>query len=498
MTKDKPPGLPTRAQLEDRSWRALKGAVNYVWQQNLVSWCFKEPVDEARHSAPGYYAVIANPQDLGSIRSRLEGGRHYSSPLQVDRDVRQMGNQALLANLIAVRSRSGSVPPPGGAQSADGRTSEPELLLQPFLDLMRARAEAGGGAALLGRRVAAAEAPIVIDDDDDDADVETLNLQAQFAALASQLAADGAGGPAPRSYAVDTQIRQRVAGALLSKSQQDRLAADNCQATRTALMSEVLKTLLDRPDLDAQATARAREWKAKWAASRREPMADAATTAVILAALPSTGAGPDMAAVAAAAGGGGAAAAAATSGLGSGSSPAVPGLPAINPHPGSSTAASAAGMGGYMHHPPYPHHGYMQHPYSQPPYPPPHLHGPAYPYPHPYPSQPPPGHHYPPDGAGHDAQTPKDVVEMCAAINGLMEQVPLPPADARAVRKAMRQLQMADRDKFIGVTYMSLVAAAKAGDDGEIQDILEELREAADSLQRQQDAPKAEANSEAA
>lgn len=40
---------------------------------------------------------------------------------------------------------------------------------------------------------------------------------------------------------MDTQIRQRVAGALLSKSQQDRLAADNCQATRTALMSEVLK-----------------------------------------------------------------------------------------------------------------------------------------------------------------------------------------------------------------------------------------------------------------
>lgn len=32
----------------------------------------------------------------------------------------------------------------------------------------------------------------------------------------------------------------------------------------------------------------------------------------------------------------------------------------------------------------------------------------------------------------------------------------------------------------------------------QIQDILEELREAADSLQRQQDAPKAEANSEAA
>ncbi|KAG2425369.1 hypothetical protein HXX76_013783 [Chlamydomonas incerta] len=1282
MTKDRPPGLPTRAQLEDRSWRALKGAVNYVWQQNLVSWCFKEAVDEARHSAPGYYAVIANPQDLGSIRARLEGGRHYTSPLQVDRDVRQMvhnaqtynsaghavhkaaddllklwaeqwearrvgvlweaaqaaaaGNSALLNSLITARSRSGSVPPPGSADGAaggppavpdaaavaaaaakrkaairrkraaaaaaqasgsrhrlageaaapvvmpeddtpltpvrillgkhaplsgpdlaasplpllrsllrattwlqpaflscggrraqllGGRTSEPELLLvrclcsecaasqlpgymplthffmhahpalsdapdaaaavltctasgalppgageedvaaaaaasagaagaaaaaaaaapgggpsvrvadmeslkrrvwrslrcggslggaeeHPFLDLMRSRAEAAGGAALLGRRCwvyhfsefpqkqepqqeqgqaaadgggggeegpygtwlpasvsayyadsgehelryesdptgpsevvqlgacflhwgaqpppppplgvpsgpagdrprlplsepqlvdffpdrwdgplppprpplppqappaaapapasvpapgnaasaaasamaaaaraaasgpeaassylrsmsssganstaaaaaavaaaaaaaasAAAEEPIVIDDDEDDADAETLQLQAQFAALASQVAAHGAGEPAPsaasasaavaaaaaaapggsgaaphqrlgflrafppiladisRSYAVDTQIRQRVAGSLLTAAQRERLEASNCQATRTTLMSEVLKTLLERPDLDAQATARARDWKVKWATSRREPLADAATTSVIMAAVPSSCVGQDTVAAAAA----GAAAATGTR------SPAVPGLPSINPHPGASAAtstaaaaaaaAAAAGAGfescwrypplpsaqdlqpqaqarqaqaqaragaaaaaaaaashpmapgpaaapprvpspapqpaasastasastaghphphpspfyaphphplpgmpqhtqpgsmapgpssapagaaapapataaahAYAGAPPYPPHpGYLhapyshpaytqpphpQHPYPQQPYPPPHP-GSAYAYSHPHPPPPPAGQHNHPDGSGQDAQaakrqrtdsspaaagnpmapgplpggaaaarrrrpaaaataasleptgtwtsppaaaavaaaeparpalavgggggshvagtaaatetatgatsrgpaassggggappaaaavpagvdaaawansrfqpmtqTPKDVVEMSAAIINLVEQVPLPPADARAVRKALRQLQAADRDKFIGVTYMSLVAAAKASDEVEIQDILEELREAADKAQRQQDAPKPEAKSEA-
>ena len=65
-------------------------------------------MDEARHSAPGYYAVIANPQDLGSIRSRLEGGRHYSSPLQVDRDVRQMVHNAQTYNRWGRRGGGGA------------------------------------------------------------------------------------------------------------------------------------------------------------------------------------------------------------------------------------------------------------------------------------------------------------------------------------------------------------------------------------------------------
>ncbi|KXZ55036.1 hypothetical protein GPECTOR_3g197 [Gonium pectorale] len=57
----------------------------------------KEPVDEAKHHAPGYYKVIKDPQDLQKVRSRLEAN-YYNKPGDVDAAVRQMCQNALTYN----------------------------------------------------------------------------------------------------------------------------------------------------------------------------------------------------------------------------------------------------------------------------------------------------------------------------------------------------------------------------------------------------------------
>ncbi|GIL85363.1 hypothetical protein Vretifemale_13909, partial [Volvox reticuliferus] len=85
-----------KAELEDKAWRACKGAINSIWQSQH-SWCFREPVDEERHRAPNYYAVIKDPQDLLTIRTRLENAK-YKSPLEVDAAVRKMCENAFTYN----------------------------------------------------------------------------------------------------------------------------------------------------------------------------------------------------------------------------------------------------------------------------------------------------------------------------------------------------------------------------------------------------------------
>ena len=44
---------------------------------------FREPVDPEKEKIPDYFDVIKNPMDLGTIKSRLNEGGHYSNPWNV-------------------------------------------------------------------------------------------------------------------------------------------------------------------------------------------------------------------------------------------------------------------------------------------------------------------------------------------------------------------------------------------------------------------------------
>ncbi|KXZ55035.1 hypothetical protein GPECTOR_3g196 [Gonium pectorale] len=78
-----------------------------------------------------------------------------------------------------------------------------------------------------------------------------------------------------------------------------------------------------------------------------------------------------------------------------------------------------------------------------------------------------------------------DVVEMVAEMMSLMEQMEMSGDLARRVRKALRQLQAADKERFIRMSYVTLCAAAKADDLEEIGDVFEDLcSEAARSQQQ--------------
>ncbi|GLI60444.1 hypothetical protein VaNZ11_002599 [Volvox africanus] len=85
-----------KSELEDKAWRGCKGAINSIWQ-SPHSWCFREPVDEEKHGAPNYYALIKDPQDLLTIRTRLENGK-FKSPLEVNVAVRKMCENAFTYN----------------------------------------------------------------------------------------------------------------------------------------------------------------------------------------------------------------------------------------------------------------------------------------------------------------------------------------------------------------------------------------------------------------
>ena len=44
---------------------------------------FREPVDPEKEKIPDYFDVIKNPMDLGTIKTRLSEGGHYSNPWNV-------------------------------------------------------------------------------------------------------------------------------------------------------------------------------------------------------------------------------------------------------------------------------------------------------------------------------------------------------------------------------------------------------------------------------
>ena len=44
---------------------------------------FREPVDPEKELIPDYFDVIKNPMDLGTIKTRLKEGGHYSNPWNV-------------------------------------------------------------------------------------------------------------------------------------------------------------------------------------------------------------------------------------------------------------------------------------------------------------------------------------------------------------------------------------------------------------------------------
>ena len=44
---------------------------------------FREPVDPEKEKIPDYFDVIKNPMDLGTIKTRLNEGGHYSNPWNV-------------------------------------------------------------------------------------------------------------------------------------------------------------------------------------------------------------------------------------------------------------------------------------------------------------------------------------------------------------------------------------------------------------------------------
>lgn len=50
-------------------------------------WLFNAPVDVKGLRAIGYYDVVINPMDLGTVKYRLEKGR-YSNPIEFSEDVR--------------------------------------------------------------------------------------------------------------------------------------------------------------------------------------------------------------------------------------------------------------------------------------------------------------------------------------------------------------------------------------------------------------------------
>lgn len=50
-------------------------------------WLFNAPVDVKGLRAIGYYNVVINPMDLGTVKCRLEKGR-YSNPIEFSEDVR--------------------------------------------------------------------------------------------------------------------------------------------------------------------------------------------------------------------------------------------------------------------------------------------------------------------------------------------------------------------------------------------------------------------------
>ncbi|KAG2493996.1 hypothetical protein HYH03_007923 [Edaphochlamys debaryana] len=91
------------------------------------------------------------------------------------------------------------------------------------------------------------------------------------------------------------------------------------------------------------------------------------------------------------------------------------------------------------------------------------------------------------------SQTLSDVMEMTRGLIGLMEQVPLPAEEQRAVRKALRQLQAANKEGLIQMTYLTLAMAAKAGDEEEIREAFEDLRQGAARCQQQPAQPAAAA-----
>eukprot|EP00201_Polytomella_parva_P003436 CAMPEP_0175073228 /NCGR_PEP_ID=MMETSP0052_2-20121109/20411_1 /TAXON_ID=51329 ORGANISM="Polytomella parva, Strain SAG 63-3" /NCGR_SAMPLE_ID=MMETSP0052_2 /ASSEMBLY_ACC=CAM_ASM_000194 /LENGTH=253 /DNA_ID=CAMNT_0016340945 /DNA_START=41 /DNA_END=798 /DNA_ORIENTATION=- len=82
---------------KERVWNKIKGIISNLNQRNNLTWCFKEPVDEILHSAPGYYKVVRDPQDLGTIFSRLQSN-YYRDPSEVMQAVKTMIDNCYLYN----------------------------------------------------------------------------------------------------------------------------------------------------------------------------------------------------------------------------------------------------------------------------------------------------------------------------------------------------------------------------------------------------------------
>eukprot|EP00727_Mastigamoeba_balamuthi_P004040 m51a1_g13633 hypothetical protein (293) ;mRNA; r:1029-2050 len=64
--------------------------------REAVYW-FLEPVDEIKHGAPGYFQIIKNPMDLGTIKSKLSGHK-YTDPAQAAADFDLVWNNAMTYN----------------------------------------------------------------------------------------------------------------------------------------------------------------------------------------------------------------------------------------------------------------------------------------------------------------------------------------------------------------------------------------------------------------
>ncbi|KAG2226887.1 hypothetical protein INT45_010166, partial [Circinella minor] len=90
ITTKKPDGMSIS---DFKKCRRILGKV----QRHKSALAFLQPVDEETDGAPGYYAAIKKPMDLGTIRTKLEKGE-YTTYQQMDDDIRLMLNNCFAYN----------------------------------------------------------------------------------------------------------------------------------------------------------------------------------------------------------------------------------------------------------------------------------------------------------------------------------------------------------------------------------------------------------------
>ncbi|KAH3745339.1 sister chromatid cohesion protein PDS5 [Pelomyxa schiedti] len=90
-----PPAKPKK--LEGKNLKNCKAIISAL-RKHRVAGIFNKPVDPERDCAPGYFDLIKNPMDLGTIKDRVDKN-FYDTKEQFCKDVRQVWKNAQLYNM---------------------------------------------------------------------------------------------------------------------------------------------------------------------------------------------------------------------------------------------------------------------------------------------------------------------------------------------------------------------------------------------------------------